>query len=127
MSSPKPATRRPQPRPLILQRRRPPRLTETRITSLSCIVAARWPRMARPKTTNYIPVLKGVGRGNRYLLLLSGLRRAVLTVIHPRSSPEDLAVLEAEYCCNPKPDKSTRMNIVDRVSMGEKEVQVWFF
>lgn len=39
-------------------------------------------------------------------------------------SPEDHAILEAEYQKNPKPDKVSRTNIVDRVSLGEKEVQV---
>lgn len=39
-------------------------------------------------------------------------------------SPEDHAILEAEYGRNPKPDKAARMAIVDRVALGEKEVQV---
>jgi hypothetical protein len=39
-------------------------------------------------------------------------------------SPEDHAILEAEYQRNPKPDKTARANIVSRVSLGEKEVQV---
>ncbi|KAF4276134.1 hypothetical protein CNMCM8812_005343 [Aspergillus fumigatus] len=43
-----------------------------------------------------------------------------------RTSPEDHAVLEAEYQRNPKPDKAARANIVSRVSLGEKEVQIWF-
>ncbi|KAL4969643.1 homeobox domain-containing protein [Aspergillus stella-maris] len=43
-----------------------------------------------------------------------------------RTSPEDHAVLEAEYQRNPKPDKTARTNIVSRVSLGEKEVQIWF-
>ncbi|KAJ5808463.1 hypothetical protein N7474_009732 [Penicillium riverlandense] len=41
-------------------------------------------------------------------------------------SPEDHAVLEAEYQKNPKPDKVARASIVSRVSLGEKEVQIWF-
>lgn len=40
------------------------------------------------------------------------------------SSPEDHAILEAEYQRNPKPDKTARASIVSRVSLGEKEVQV---
>ena len=40
------------------------------------------------------------------------------------SSPEDHAILEAEYQRNPKPDKAARSEIVGRVSLGEKEVQV---
>ncbi|GAB7353784.1 hypothetical protein MBLNU459_g4167t1 [Dothideomycetes sp. NU459] len=43
-----------------------------------------------------------------------------------RTSPEDQAVLEAEYQRNPKPDKAARMAIVERVALGEKEVQIWF-
>ncbi|KAE8404527.1 hypothetical protein BDV37DRAFT_114502 [Aspergillus pseudonomiae] len=43
-----------------------------------------------------------------------------------RTSPEDHAVLEAEYQRNPKPDKTARASIVSRVSLGEKEVQIWF-
>ncbi|KAL4864666.1 hypothetical protein BDV12DRAFT_175876 [Aspergillus spectabilis] len=43
-----------------------------------------------------------------------------------RTSPEDHAILEAEYQRNPKPDKPSRTSIVSRVSLGEKEVQIWF-
>ncbi|KAJ5155775.1 Homeodomain [Penicillium capsulatum] len=43
-----------------------------------------------------------------------------------RTSPEDHAILETEYQKNPKPDKLSRTRIVDRVSLGEKEVQIWF-
>ncbi|KAK1142655.1 Homeobox protein yox1 [Aspergillus melleus] len=43
-----------------------------------------------------------------------------------RTSPEDHAILESEYQLNPKPDKAARTNIVQRVSLGEKEVQIWF-
>jgi hypothetical protein len=39
-------------------------------------------------------------------------------------SPEDQATLEAEYKRNPKPDKAARMEILKKVSLGEKEVQV---
>lgn len=39
-------------------------------------------------------------------------------------SPEDHAILEAEYQRNSKPDKAARTDIVNRVSLGEKEVQV---
>lgn len=45
-------------------------------------------------------------------------------VLTARFSPEDQAVLEAEYQKNPKPDKAARMDIVRRVALGEKEVQV---
>ncbi|KAK5010652.1 hypothetical protein LTR28_008521, partial [Elasticomyces elasticus] len=43
-----------------------------------------------------------------------------------RTSPEDQAILEAEYLRNPKPDKQARIDIVGRVALGEKEVQIWF-
>ncbi|KAJ5551089.1 hypothetical protein N7461_005787 [Penicillium sp. DV-2018c] len=43
-----------------------------------------------------------------------------------RTSPEDHAILESEYQRNPKPDKAARTSIVNRVSLGEKEVQIWF-
>lgn len=39
-------------------------------------------------------------------------------------SPEDQAILEAEFEQNSKPDKATRMEIVKKVALGEKEVQV---
>ncbi|MCJ1356286.1 MAG: hypothetical protein MMC33_006280 [Icmadophila ericetorum] len=42
-----------------------------------------------------------------------------------RTSPEDQAILEAEYRRNSKPDKKARMEIVSRVALGEKEVQVY--
>ncbi|EKG20838.1 Homeobox [Macrophomina phaseolina MS6] len=43
-----------------------------------------------------------------------------------RTSPEDQKVLEAEYQRNTKPDKAARLEIVKRVALGEKEVQIWF-
>ena len=39
-------------------------------------------------------------------------------------SPEDQKILEAEYSLNSKPDKMQRQKIVERVALGEKEVQV---
>lgn len=39
-------------------------------------------------------------------------------------SPGDHSILEAEYQRNPKPDKIARIDIVNRVALGEKEVQV---
>jgi hypothetical protein len=45
----------------------------------------------------------------------------VLTIL---CSPEDQKILELEYQRNPKPDKATRLQIVERVALGEKEVQV---
>lgn len=58
-------------------------------------------------------------------LQLSGLER------HPkgkrkRTAAKDKAILEAAYIANPKPDKSARLDIVKRVSLNEKEVQIWF-
>jgi hypothetical protein len=40
------------------------------------------------------------------------------------NSPEDHAILEAAYQENSKPDKSERVEIVKRVTLSEKEVQV---
>ena len=42
----------------------------------------------------------------------------------PPCSPEDQKILETEYQRNPKPDKAARMEIVSKVALGEKEVQV---
>jgi hypothetical protein len=39
-------------------------------------------------------------------------------------SKEDEDVLKAEYQKNPKPDKASRIEIVSKVTLGEKEVQV---
>jgi hypothetical protein len=46
------------------------------------------------------------------------------TDIKQHHSPEDQTVLEAEYKRNPRPDKAARMEIVKRVALGEREVQV---
>ncbi|EXJ54617.1 hypothetical protein A1O7_09958 [Cladophialophora yegresii CBS 114405] len=43
-----------------------------------------------------------------------------------RTSPQDHAILEAAYQKNSKPDKVQRAQIVSQVSLGEKEVQIWF-
>lgn len=42
---------------------------------------------------------------------------------HVRSA-KDKSILEAAYHANPKPDKAARLEIVNRVSLNEKEVQV---
>ena len=39
-------------------------------------------------------------------------------------SPKDQATLEAEYKLNPKPNKAARAEIVEKVDLNEKEVQV---
>lgn len=44
-----------------------------------------------------------------------------------RTSPEDQAVLEAYYVRDPKPDKTARLELVNKVALGEKEVQVRVF
>ncbi|KAK3354997.1 hypothetical protein B0H65DRAFT_31870 [Neurospora tetraspora] len=43
-----------------------------------------------------------------------------------RTTAKDKAILEAAYNANPKPDKAARQDIVNRVSLNEKEVQIWF-
>jgi len=39
-------------------------------------------------------------------------------------SPDDQAVLEAAYKLDAKPDKAARLQLVEQVALGEKEVQV---
>lgn len=39
-------------------------------------------------------------------------------------SKEDEEILKAEYLLNAKPDKAARLEIVRKVALGEKEVQV---
>ncbi|KAI0974278.1 hypothetical protein F4678DRAFT_422040 [Xylaria arbuscula] len=43
-----------------------------------------------------------------------------------RTTSQDKTILEASYNSNPKPDKAARLDIVKRVSLNEKEVQIWF-
>ncbi|KAK0731236.1 hypothetical protein B0H67DRAFT_477236 [Lasiosphaeris hirsuta] len=43
-----------------------------------------------------------------------------------RTAAKDKTILEAAYTANPKPDKAARLAIVNRVSLNEKEVQIWF-
>ncbi|KAI5300447.1 Ras GTPase ras2 [Ascosphaera pollenicola] len=43
-----------------------------------------------------------------------------------RYSPEDHATLEREYLRDPKPNKVARAEIVQKVSMNDREVQIWF-
>ncbi|KAH4947039.1 hypothetical protein HBH74_046410 [Parastagonospora nodorum] len=43
-----------------------------------------------------------------------------------RTSKEDEDILKAEYLKNPKPDKAARLEIIAKVALGEKEVQIWF-
>ncbi|KAL8834205.1 MAG: hypothetical protein Q9170_003862 [Blastenia crenularia] len=43
-----------------------------------------------------------------------------------RTSPEDQIILEAAYKQNTKPDKAARSEIASRVSLGEKEISIWF-
>ncbi|KFA50165.1 hypothetical protein S40293_03692 [Stachybotrys chartarum IBT 40293] len=43
-----------------------------------------------------------------------------------RTAAKDKTVLEEAYLANPKPDKQARLEIVERVSLNEKEVQIWF-
>ncbi|KAK5990902.1 hypothetical protein PT974_09177 [Cladobotryum mycophilum] len=43
-----------------------------------------------------------------------------------RTATKDKLILEEAYSINPKPDKQARLEIVNRVSLNEKEVQIWF-
>ncbi|KAM5508538.1 Homeobox protein yox1 [Microsporum canis] len=66
-------------------------------------------------------------RRTRYVFLdPSSVGRDKKVTNYVYCSPEDHAILEAEYRLNPKPDKATRASIVSRVSLGDKEVQIWF-
>jgi hypothetical protein len=40
------------------------------------------------------------------------------------NSPEDQKILEDEFARNPKPDKASRLEIIKKVALGEKEIQV---
>ena len=42
----------------------------------------------------------------------------------PTNSPEDQKILEDEFSRNPKPDKASRLEIIKKVALGEKEIQV---
>ncbi|RSM16462.1 hypothetical protein CEP52_000166 [Fusarium oligoseptatum] len=58
-------------------------------------------------------------------------RPAPETEKHPkgkrkRTAAKDKMILEEAYSNNPKPDKQARLEIVQRVSLNEKEVQIWF-
>lgn len=52
-------------------------------------------------------------------------RTAQLTIFFS-SRAKDKSILEAAYLANPKPDKTARLDIVSRVSLNEKEVQVCY-
>ncbi|KAK8139733.1 homeobox domain-containing protein [Apiospora sp. TS-2023a] len=43
-----------------------------------------------------------------------------------RTTAQDKTILENAYSTNPKPDKAARLDIVNRVTLNEKEVQIWF-
>ncbi|MCJ1464407.1 hypothetical protein MMC07_003020 [Pseudocyphellaria aurata] len=43
-----------------------------------------------------------------------------------RTSPEDHAILEAEFAKNSKPDKAALERIASLTALGKKEVQIWF-
>ena len=67
------------------------------------------------------PVARQKRRRTRYVICLAVNQIRLTQSIH---SPEDQAILEAEYEKNSKPDKTARQGIVERVALGEKEVQV---
>lgn len=43
-----------------------------------------------------------------------------------RTTTQDKTILESAYNANPKPDKAARLDLVKRVTLNEKEVQIWF-
>jgi hypothetical protein len=52
------------------------------------------------------------------------LRKWLTCVVVATTSTKDKMILEEAYSINPKPDKQARLEIVNRVSLNEKEVQV---
>lgn len=72
-------------------------------------------------TANRLPAksAKGPGKANE-----CHAHRVHGSDTHELQSPEDQEILEAAYKHDPKPDKTARMSLVERVSLGEKEVQV---
>lgn len=84
------------------------------------LLARQKRRRTRYVTRDGLPALRKKEASNGPGMLFGHQRSRFTT----RSSPEDHAVLEAEYLKNPKPDKTARADIVSRVSLGEKEVQV---
>ncbi|KAL7945872.1 hypothetical protein V8C42DRAFT_321799 [Trichoderma barbatum] len=74
------------------------------------------------RTSEYMP-----GLGQSALSTVS----SPTTDKHPkgkrkRTATKDKLILEEAYSINPKPDKQARLEIVNRVSLNEKEVQIWF-
>lgn len=63
---------------------------------------------------------------------VAGRRPGMVAVLHSldrrhahiANSPRDKDVLEAAYQENPRPGKETRLRVMRRVSMNEKQVQV---
>jgi len=47
------------------------------------------------------------------------------TFTNTRNTHEDQIILEEEFSKDSKPDKAARTRIVERVALGEKEVQVY--
>ncbi|KIW03550.1 uncharacterized protein PV09_05311 [Verruconis gallopava] len=43
-----------------------------------------------------------------------------------RTSPDDQRVLEEAFLRNPRPSKEERQEIISKVALGDKEVQIWF-
>ncbi|KAK4672338.1 hypothetical protein QC763_102230 [Podospora pseudopauciseta] len=74
------------------------------------------PAIPQQSSPEYRPeFLRSVGENERHP---KGKRK--------RTAAKDKAILEAAYNANPKPDKAARLDIVKRVSLNEKEVQIWF-
>lgn len=53
-----------------------------------------------------------------------GISLKLIAYSYPYLSAKDKVILESAYNANPKPDKAARLDIVKRVSLNEKEVQV---
>ena len=74
-----------------------------------------------PDVDSSQPAARQKRRRTRYE---SAVTKSKLHAKYKVISPEDSAILETEYEKNPKPDKAARAEIVKRVALGDKEVQV---
>lgn len=97
-------------------------IDETRETadadsSFQSTSSERHPKGKRKRTAYVAHTTRDLGKKH-------GARRAITNQCPACSSAKDKAILEAAYNANPKPDKAARLDIVKRVSLNEKEVQV---
>ena len=85
-------------------------------SSFQSNTSERHPKGKRKRTAYVARTPRGLAEG--------GARRTITNQWPLCRSAKDKAILEAAYNANPKPDKAARLDIVKRVSLNEKEVQV---